>query len=74
MKDFQDQWNPKLYTTKHSFVYDYGKALIDLLEPKTNERILDLGCGSGQLTAIINESAKEVIGMDKSAKMVVYNR
>ncbi|MTI30588.1 methyltransferase domain-containing protein [Xanthovirga aplysinae] len=63
-------WDTALYNEKHAFVYDYGKELIDLLQPKENERILDLGCGSGQLTKRISIKAKEVLGIDKSAEMV----
>jgi trans-aconitate methyltransferase len=63
-------WDSKLYNEKHSFVSDYGASLVDLLNPKDNETILDLGCGTGQLTALIGERAKQVIGMDKSLEMV----
>lgn len=63
-------WNPELYNEKHSFVYQHGEGLISYLEPKSHERILDLGCGSGQLTAKIHEMAKEAIGMDNSPEMV----
>ncbi|MDA9774245.1 methyltransferase domain-containing protein [Saprospiraceae bacterium] len=70
MKDTTTKWNPELYNEKHSFVYDYGEKLIELLNPKENERILDLGCGSGQLTYKINELAKETIGIDKSVEMI----
>ncbi len=64
------KWKPKLYNEKHSFVYHYGESLITLLDPKKNQRILDLGCGSGQLTFKISKLAKEVIGIDKSAEMI----
>ncbi len=64
------KWNPALYNDKHSFVYGYGENLIKLLDPQMNERILDLGCGTGQLTFKINEFAKETIGIDKSSEMI----
>ena len=64
------QWKPSLYNEKHSFVYQYGESLIALLDPQEEERILDIGCGSGQLTAIIHKSAKDVIGMDASPDMI----
>ncbi len=41
-----------------------------MLDPKKDERILDLGCGSGQLIFKINELAKETIGIDKSVEMI----
>ena len=64
------KWNPKFYNDKHSFVYNYGESLIALLDPKPDERILDLGCGAGQLTFRIGKKAGEVIGIDKSAEMI----
>ncbi|MGB7394306.1 MAG: methyltransferase domain-containing protein [Pricia sp.] len=67
-------WKPELYNEKHSFVYSYGEQLIKLLDPKPHERILDLGCGSGQLTATISESAKEAIGIDASPEMIADAR
>ena len=70
MNNTTPKWNPKLYNDKHSFVYNYGEDLIELLNPKKEERILDLGCGSGQLTFKISELAKEVIGIDKSSEMI----
>lgn len=70
MNDSITKWKPKLYNEKHSFVYQYGESLIKLLDPKKNQRILDVGCGSGQLTSKINELAKEAIGIDKSAEMI----
>ncbi len=66
------KWKPELYNEKHSFVYQYGESLLKLLDPKKDERILDLGCGSGQLTSKINELAGETIGIDKSPEMISY--
>jgi len=70
MSTLTTKWNPELYNNKHSFVYDYGQELLELLNPKANERILDLGCGSGQLTYKISELAGETIGIDKSSEMI----
>lgn len=70
MNEMITKWKPELYNEKHSYVYQYGENLIKLLDPKENQRILDLGCGSGQLTSKINGFAKETIGIDKSADMI----
>ena len=67
-------WDANLYNEKHSFVYDYGESLVDLLNPNSDELILDLGCGSGQLTSKISEKAMAVIGMDKSPEMIEVAR
>jgi len=70
MEQLAHKWNAALYNDKHSFVYDYGASLIDLLNPKSNESILDLGCGSGELTTKIKEEAKSVVGIDNSPDMI----
>jgi trans-aconitate methyltransferase len=64
------KWNTKLYNDKHSFVTKYGKELIGWLHPRKGEKILDLGCGTGQLTFEISESGAEVVGMDNSPEMI----
>ncbi len=66
----KNEWDIELYNEKHSFVYQYGKDLIKLLKPGEDELILDLGCGTGQLTNEISESGATVIGMDSSENMI----
>ncbi len=43
-------WNPDLYDKKHGFVAKYGEEILALLNPQMNENILDIGCGTGDLT------------------------
>ncbi|HLX52408.1 MAG TPA: methyltransferase domain-containing protein [Aquella sp.] len=64
------KWNSKLYDTKHSFVTEYGNDVLQLLEPKAGELILDLGCGTGALTNMIANAGAEVIGIDASQSMI----
>jgi trans-aconitate methyltransferase len=64
------EWNAKLYDAKHDFVWKYGSDVVSLLDPLAGERILDLGCGTGHLTAQIAESGAQVTGVDRSAEMV----
>ncbi len=68
------EWNAKQYQERHSYVFKYGKALLDLLAPRNGERIVDLGCGSGQLTAAIAEAGATVIGLDSSSEMLAEAR
>lgn len=44
--------------------------MIDLLDPQHNERILDLGCGTGELTHAISQKGATVIGMDADPQMI----
>ena len=65
-----DQWKPELYDNKHSFVWKLASSVVELLAPRPGERILDVGCGTGQLTAQIAESGAEVVGLDNSPAMI----
>ena len=66
----QDFWNSALYEGSHAFVWQYGESLLELLVPKAGERILDLGCGTGQLTEKIAQSSAFVHGIDSSLSMI----
>src|SRR5689334_7572475 len=63
-------WSPQLYEGQHSFVWKYGADLLPLLSPARGERIVDLGCGTGHLTAQIAEAGADVLGIDKSPDMI----
>jgi trans-aconitate methyltransferase len=63
-------WDTELYEAKHNFVWKFGAGVIELLDPKPGERILDLGCGTGHLTAKIAEAGAEVVGLDASPEMI----
>lgn len=67
-------WNATRYEEKHSFVWRYGADLLELLAPKPGERILDVGCGTGQLTAQIAHSAAQAVGLDSSESMLAEAR
>jgi trans-aconitate 2-methyltransferase len=66
----ENTWNPDLYQQQHSFVWQLGQGLIDLLDPQSGEHILDLGCGTGQLTAAISAQGATITGIDADAAMV----
>jgi trans-aconitate methyltransferase len=68
-KDRQ-RWDPGLYDGKHAFVWKHGGALVELLAPQPGERILDLGCGTGHLTAALAEAGAAVVGLDHSEEML----
>ncbi len=65
-----NDWNSSLYQDKHAFVWKYGENLLQLLKPQPHEQILDLGCGTGQLTAKIAEAGTNVIGIDSASEMI----
>jgi trans-aconitate methyltransferase len=67
-------WDPDLYDNKHAFVWRHGSSLVDLLAPLSGEAILDLGCGTGHLTAQIAGAGATVLGVDNSPEMVADAR
>jgi trans-aconitate methyltransferase len=67
-------WDAKLYDDKHSFVWEKAKGVVELLAPKPGERILDLGCGTGHLTAEIAAAGTDTIGIDRSPEMISQAR
>ncbi len=66
-----EKWDAELYDAKHAFVWEKAKGLVELLAAKPGERILDLGCGTGSLTAEIAASGAEVVGVDRSPEMIL---
>src|SRR5262249_21602694 len=67
-------WDAGLYDDRHAFVWKHGESLIELLQPVATERILDVGCGTGHLTARIAAVGAEVVGLDSSAEMLQQAR
>ncbi len=64
------EWNAALYDKKHDFVAEYGKGLLEFVLEKKEQRILDLGCGTGTLTVQLKNFAESVIGVDSSENMI----
>lgn len=70
-------WSANQYNNTASFVYssDYTTPIISMLQPRPGERILDLGCGSGELSIKLAAIVKQaeggvVVGVDASESMV----
>jgi SAM-dependent methyltransferase len=67
-------WDPERYARNARFVADLGMPVVDLLDPKPGERILDLGCGDGALTEKLVALGCQVVGVDGSAEQIAAAR
>ncbi|WP_053203145.1 class I SAM-dependent methyltransferase [Jiangella muralis] len=63
-------WDARAYDRDFAFVAAYGAELLDWLQPQAGEAILDLGCGTGELTARLIDAGARVIGMDSDPAMI----
>jgi trans-aconitate methyltransferase len=63
-------WNATLYDDKHKFVTNFGDGLVSSLNPQKGEKILDVGCGTGDLACDISKSGAIVIGIDAAKSMI----
>lgn len=64
------KWDPGLYDSKHSFVAEYGKGLLEFVPIDKTLKILDLGCGTGTLTGALAKQCSYVLGIDASSEMI----
>ncbi len=63
-------WDPNAYARDGAFVHGLAGGVLEWLAAQPGERILDLGCGDGQLTARIAAGGVQIVGVDSSAAMV----
>jgi trans-aconitate methyltransferase len=70
MEHMQQTWDPSLYAGNGRFVAVLAGPLVDSLQPRAGDRVLDLGCGDGFLTQRIGESGATVVGVDSSPQMI----
>jgi len=63
-------WDPETYSRDAAFVPQLGSGVLEWLAPQPGERILDLGCGDGQLSERIVAAGANVTGIDASPEMV----
>lgn len=72
MHDPVDQWSPRQYERFRAERERPARDLYDLVEPVPGGRAVDLGCGTGRLTALLGAEtgAAEVVGIDSSPSML----
>src|SRR5918911_4656013 len=69
-------WDGAEYDRLSTPMERLGREVLDRLELRGDEVILDAGCGSGRLTALLKERVPDgrVIGVDASASMIAAAR
>jgi trans-aconitate 2-methyltransferase len=67
-----DQWNGSDYAQNSSVQLSHAERLLLNLSLQGNEKILDIGCGDGKITALLSGRVPEgfVIGVDPSISML----
>lgn len=65
-------WDPQLYDRYRDERSRPFFDLLDRIEPATRPRVLDLGCGTGELTQALHRKldARETVGVDNSEAML----
>ncbi len=67
-------WDAKNYGENAGFVHGLAGGVLEWLDAKAAEHILDLGCGDGQLTKRLGTTGASVVGVDASPEMVAAAR
>ncbi len=67
-------WDPQTYGKTGAFVHGLAGGVLEWLAVQQGERILDLGCGDGQLTLRLAATGASVQAVDASAEMVAAAR
>ncbi len=67
-------WNAEKYSSDFSFVHNYGKDIVDLIDTTNVKTVVDLGCGNGAITNSLTEKGFSVIGIDGSREMIEIAR
>lgn len=67
-----DSWNPEQYGRFESERRQPFADLCSLLRPRPNGTVVDLGCGTGELTRVLHEwvQAADTLGIDTSPAML----
>ncbi|MEP6491095.1 MAG: methyltransferase domain-containing protein [bacterium] len=66
------EWDARVYHTVSEPQFEWGKRVLATLDVSGGETVMDAGCGSGRLTALLAERLPRgrVVAVDRSVNMV----
>ena len=67
-------WNPQDYAKNSRGQEAWARELISLVELRSDDAVLDIGCGDGRITATLAKGVPQgsVVGVDLSADMIAH--
>ena len=70
----QVRWDPRDYANSSAAQEKWARELISRIKWRGDERVLDVGCGDGRLTADLAKQAPDgqVVGIDASEDMIAH--
>ncbi|KAI7207691.1 S-adenosyl-L-methionine-dependent methyltransferase [Hortaea werneckii] len=72
LRTIDDHWSSAKYQSAASFVPKLTTTVLSYLDIQPNDRMLDIGCGDGQLTSQIAQATTQghVLGLDASSSFI----
>lgn len=74
--DLMFKWDPAEYAANSSSQLAWARELKSRISPRPEDRLLDIGCGDGKVTAELSYAVPHglVTGIDNSAEMITFAR
>ncbi|CAI7659999.1 unnamed protein product [Penicillium manginii] len=66
----KDFWSTETYEAVASFVPRFSDTLVQDIDFKPTDRVLDIGCGDGKFTTSYSSAVSHVMGVDSSSAMI----
>jgi len=65
-------WYEQFVSGGGESIYPIYREVIETLKPKPNERVLDIGCGRGEITGILAMNGVKAFGLDFSSAALTF--
>jgi len=67
-----DRWAPTYDGEHNPLIAIEENMTLDLIDDVRNQRVLDVGCGTGRYCELLTKRGAKVVGIDPSSKMLEY--